>query len=133
MQLHEQHALLYLFTQSVFFCSAVSAARRAPSRSVLFFLFSSIVWGVLRWSLREHNGAILTTLEALLREHDGSISTTSWIYVENIVVLRYTCINFSYFSQRAMPIWAWKDPSFVKKRDVENPRFSTVKKNTTFL
>ena len=43
------------------FCSAVSAAWRALSHSILRFLFSSVVYGVLCRSLREHDGSISTT------------------------------------------------------------------------
>ena len=43
------------------FCSAVSAARRTLSRSILHFLFSSVVCRVLHGSLREQDGAISTT------------------------------------------------------------------------
>ena len=49
-QLHEQHAFLYFcpgLTQSVFFSSAVSAMWCALSHSILCFLYSSIVCGVV--------------------------------------------------------------------------------------
>ena len=45
------------------FCSAVSVVRRTLSRSILRFLFSSVICRVLRGSLREQDGAILTTLK----------------------------------------------------------------------
>ena len=80
-QLHENHTLLYLFFWAYLVCvlfprSAVSAARHALSHSILCFLFSSIVCGVLRRSLWEHNGAISTTPKALFWERNGSISLT---------------------------------------------------------
>ena len=54
----------------------VSAAQGTPSHSILHFLFSSVVCGVFRRILRQHDSAILTTPKASLQGHDESISTT---------------------------------------------------------
>ena len=83
-------------TQSMFFCSAVSAAQRALSHLVdhSMFLFPSIVcWGPSRVTLR-HDGTISMTSEASLREKDGFISTVPYIHVENMTAeVFYFCYS----------------------------------------
>ena len=83
------------------FCSAVLQC--APSCWILSYLYSSAICRVLNlhqvtsrtlWYHTNHP-------KASLREHDGSISSTPQIYVENMAATaeKYTCINFSNFSQ----------------------------------
>ena len=77
-QLHEQHALLYILSWAYSVCSfssAVSAARRTLSCSILCFLFSSVVCGVLRRSLSEHDGAISDEPRNFTLRTCGSIIT----------------------------------------------------------
>ena len=50
--------LAFVLGLLIFFCFAVSAVWWTLSRSILCFLFSSVVCGVLRGSLQEHNGPI---------------------------------------------------------------------------
>ena len=94
-QLHEQHALVYLLSwaYSVFYFFALLIQQHGTlSYSILRFLF---FYGVLRRSLQEHDGAILTTKEASLREHDSFISTTTPIYIGNMLLM---CI-FKFFTR----------------------------------
>ena len=54
-------------------CSIVSAARHAPSCSILCYLYSSVICKVLHaGSLWEHNGATPRTSKASLWKHDHS-------------------------------------------------------------
>ena len=100
--------LSWAYSVSVLF--ALLFKQRGTICHVRFYLFSSIVCGVLRASVRgEHNGAISTIPAASLREHDGSISPTPHVYIENMArdcrekvtrVLSYFSANRNVFTVR---------------------------------
>ena len=122
-QLRNQYDLVCPFVLGLaslcsFAQAAVSAAQHTLSHSILHFLFSSVVCGILRRplrqhhcaisttakaSLQEHNCAISTIPEASLWEHNGSISTPVRLALRNVGVIdceKYTSCIIRFFTTR---------------------------------
>ena len=97
-QLQEQHALLYhlswAYSICVLFAPQLHQCRSAVSHLVLYFLFSSIVCGIFRGSLREHDGAIPTRSNQL-HSKNTMVPYQLPLRFTSVTAEKYTCINFS--------------------------------------
>ena len=78
----------------VLFTPQLHQCRSAMSHLVLYFLFSSIVCGILRGSLQEHDGAIPTRSNQL-HSKNTMVPYQLPLRFTSVTAEKYTCINFS--------------------------------------